>query len=265
MNRTLLSKLLFGLFVLAALVDLVAVAADYSQIESIAKPSLMAVLLLYFFSKARNIPIGISIITSIALIFSLMGDIFMYETRNNPLMLAYGMLAFLMTHILYTIVFNVAYVRKFKKRVIVRRPIMALPLIIYGAIIFETLFVDSDNYQMPSGISVDLAVGIYIFFITLMALSAQNRLTKTTRTSFWEVFGGAMFFVFSDTLIAFREFLGMSFPLMGVIVMITYILAQYFIINGITRHYDDLAGGWVRADMREEPKESILEEFADPV
>lgn len=265
MNRNLLAKLLFGLFILVALVDLVAVAADLSQLEAIAKPALMAVLLLFFLSRAKNVPVFIVILTCVALLFSLMGDVFMYETRNNPLMLAYGMLAFLTTHILYIVVFNVAYVRKYKKRVIVRRPIMALPLIIYGAIIFETLFVDSDSYQMPSGISIDLAVGIYIFFITIMALSAQNRLTKTSVNSFWEIFGGALLFVFSDTLISFREFLSVSFPMMGLAVMITYITAQYLIIRGIIRHYDDIEAGWVRADMEEAPRESMLQEFSDPV
>lgn len=265
MNRDQFVKIAIGLFWLVAVIDVIAIIIEAQQLERLVKPALMGTLILYFIGKGQNVPAGLTVLMVAALLFALLGDVFMFLNSSNPLYLAYGMAAFMVMHLLYIILFNVAYVRRYRKKVVVRRPILALPIIIYSAIIFDALILKGDYQSPQSWFSPVLAYGLYILIICLMGLSAQNRVMKTTTVSFWEVFGGVLLFMLSDTLIAFREFMHWELLFGDALIMITYILAQYLIVRGIIRHYDSLAAGWVRYDMRQKEAPSIIEEFVDPV
>ena len=187
MNREQFVKVALALFWLTAAIDIVAIILGASQLEGIAKPALMATLILYFLARAQHVPAGVKLLTVVALIFALMGDVLMFLNSANPLYLVYGMAAFLMMHLLYILLFNIAYVRRHHKKVIIRRPILALPMIIYSAIIFDALILKGDYESPQSWFSPVLGYGLYILVICLMGLSAQNRITKTTSVSFWEV------------------------------------------------------------------------------
>jgi len=68
----------------------------------------------------------------------------------------------------------------------------------------------------------------------LMLLSALNRYGKVNGLSYILVVIGAMLFVISDSLIAVNKF-HMKINFAGVMIMITYVTAQYLIVLGCIR------------------------------
>ena len=71
--------------------------------------------------------------------------------------------------------------------------------------------------------------------ILLMAIFALNRRDRVSEASFYPVFVGALLFILSDSLLAFDKFL-VPIPHAGVLVMSTYIAAQYLIVEGVTAY-----------------------------
>jgi uncharacterized membrane protein YhhN len=71
--------------------------------------------------------------------------------------------------------------------------------------------------------------------ITGMALAALHRYQKTNLQSFRMVMSGALIFMLSDSMIAINKFLD-PLPFASMMIMITYILAQYFIVSGLIMH-----------------------------
>jgi uncharacterized membrane protein YhhN len=73
---------------------------------------------------------------------------------------------------------------------------------------------------------------IYMFTITIMAISAAER--NTNPKSYRLVLLGAVLFVLSDSLIAMNEFVN-PIPFSTILIMGTYIFAQYFICIGFLK------------------------------
>jgi uncharacterized membrane protein YhhN len=75
-------------------------------------------------------------------------------------------------------------------------------------------------------------VFVYTATIRLMAIFALNRKDRTPEASFYPIFVGALLFIMSDSLLALNKFL-VPIPYAGVIVMSTYVAAQYLIVEGV--------------------------------
>ena len=75
----------------------------------------------------------------------------------------------------------------------------------------------------------------YAAVLLSMALLAHKRRGATSAVSFILVSSGAMFFVVSDALIAINKF-ALAVPGERMLVMSTYIVAQYLIIQGLLKH-----------------------------
>jgi uncharacterized membrane protein YhhN len=84
-----------------------------------------------------------------------------------------------------------------------------------------------------------IPVVVYLIVIVMMVTTARERYKKTNPVSFWQVFLGGMFFMVSDGVLAINMFFKL-FPESGVIVMGTYIIAQFLIVRGILAHLDHL-------------------------
>jgi len=83
-------------------------------------------------------------------------------------------------------------------------------------------------------------VVIYLIVIVMMVTTARERFGKTNAVSFWQVFIGGVFFMVSDGVLAIHKFYN-PFPESGVIVMGTYIIAQFLMVRGILAHLDSVA------------------------
>ena len=76
-----------------------------------------------------------------------------------------------------------------------------------------------------------LPVIIYAAVILTMLSGAINRIEKVNRKSYYLVLAGAVLFVISDSSIAINKF-SHQFESSGIVIMSTYIVAQYLIVAG---------------------------------
>ena len=158
-----------------------------------------------------------------ALIFSWLGDILLQFKHGGELFFLIGLLAFLMTHIFYTIVFfGAAGEFIFFKS---KKPLILI-IIVYGSLTIYTILPGLGNMQIP--------VTIYGLIITGMVIAALSRFGKVNDQSYLLVFLGALLFLISDSLIAFDKF-KQAFPFSEVLIMGTYLAAQFMIILGIIK------------------------------
>ena len=73
---------------------------------------------------------------------------------------------------------------------------------------------------------------LYTAVILAMALAALVRTTVVSGKAFWLPLFGAVFFIISDTVLAYRTFRS-PFRGSGTLVAVTYVLAQTLIVVGV--------------------------------
>lgn len=157
----------------------------------------------------------------LGLAFSTLGDVFlMFEGGQYFLM---GLGAFLCTHLCYIIALN--RWRNGTPGLIQREPEWALPFI--GYIIGFLWFLWNG---IPAEMKVPVTV--YAIVINLMMMSAFQLKSQLRPSSFYNLFGGAILFTLSDSLIALNKF-GAPFPYAHFAVMVTYIVGQALLANGV--------------------------------
>ncbi|MBT8301337.1 MAG: lysoplasmalogenase, partial [Maribacter sp.] len=129
-------------------------------------------------------------------------------------------LSFLLSHIIYSIVF---LKRRNNKASISFWAVLAV-FILYGAALLLLLKDDLGELLIP--------VIVYVSAILLMAITAFGRKNMVTSESFKLVFIGALFFIASDSLLAVNKFLS-TVPYAHILVMGTYATAQFLITKGV--------------------------------
>jgi len=72
---------------------------------------------------------------------------------------------------------------------------------------------------------------IYAVIISIMAIMAVSRFGRVNLFSFEIIFYGAMLFLFSDSMLAYNKFVE-TLPNAGLIIMASYMIAQYLIVLG---------------------------------
>ncbi|WP_448634226.1 lysoplasmalogenase [Pedobacter panaciterrae] len=83
--------------------------------------------------------------------------------------------------------------------------------------------------------AMKLPVMVYTFVISLMMMMAAFRNMRVNKISFNLILFGAIFFLISDSTLAYNKFVK-GFDLAGLLIMATYMIAQYLItIGGIER------------------------------
>jgi uncharacterized membrane protein YhhN len=87
----------------------------------------------------------------------------------------------------------------------------------------------------PSLGGLQIPVMIYAVVLMIMVIAAMQRYGKTTAASYGRVLSGAILFMISDSMLAINKFLH-PFFMASAAIMITYIAAQYFIVQGILAH-----------------------------
>ncbi|RYG18372.1 MAG: lysoplasmalogenase [Chitinophagaceae bacterium] len=156
------------------------------------------------------------------LLFGLAGDVFLMFDDIYPPFFIYGLVAFLIGHLLYMSAFYLDY--KVNKGVYKKHSKNAI--IAYG--FFSILFCAGLwNYLGDMKIPVIL----YAIVISLMGVMAVNRFGRVNSLSFKCTFYGSILFVLSDSVLAIHRFVD-EFKLSGMIVMASYMAAQYLITMG---------------------------------
>ncbi len=176
----------------------------------VSKPMIMAGLIgFYIFGEKKQNHVFLT-----GLIFALLGDCFLMFGTDD--MFVIGLVCFLIMQICYTSTFN-------KKRRIPRTKDYIIPVVIglIGLSVLGFLWIDLGEMKW--------AVAIYAGAIITMAIYAYLRHPKLR--GYGILLMGVCLFIVSDALLGINKF-GNPIPYAKFAVMITYMLAQYFIVTG---------------------------------
>jgi uncharacterized membrane protein YhhN len=220
-----LKQLLLIIFVCLSVADLLAVTVPFPTLEWICKPLLMPVLLLHFLQE-RSDTKGFHRYIAWGIFFSTFGDSFLLK-GDEELFFMLGLGSFLVAHIFYIIGFRKLYQPPAGKATAMSLSgnfPLAMALLAYGVLLYSALYPKLDAV-------LKVAVLVYASAITLMALSCLALRPQLSKQVFSPLMVGASLFVLSDSCIAVNRFL-MPLPYSGLIIMSTYIVAQYLIAKG---------------------------------
>ena len=193
------------------------------------KPLLM-LLMMFWYAKSSTKPLKILLY---ALFFSFLGDVFLMFLQLSEHFFLSVLSAFLVTHILYIIIF-VKYVDQEKKSILRRRPHLMLPFVLYGLSLISYLY----SIATPKFIEMQIPVIVYASVIMVMVITAIARYEKVPQKSFSWVLVGALLFMFSDTLIALNNFSSFFDEIKYVArisIMILYFFGQFLIVKGLLK------------------------------
>jgi uncharacterized membrane protein YhhN len=158
-----------------------------------------------------------------ALVFSLIGDCFLIFTSKSELFFILGLISFLCSHIFYILLFS-------KQKTIVNR---SKSKSYYFNFVFILLYLLVFLWILvPKLGDLTIPVIVYAIILSLMCAAAANGNAFWEQTGKQNVMFGALFFVISDSILAFDKFYA-PIPMGSFLIMLTYILAQYFIVKGI--------------------------------
>lgn len=139
-----------------------------------------------------------------------------------------GLGAFLLAHVFYILVYRQHQTVENENQLAgVHRIRLAMPVILAGSGLIIVLYPRLNELRVP--------VIIYASVLVVMVLMALFRYGRTLPFSFWMVFAGALLFMVSDSLLAINKFL-QPIPQAGLAIMVTYITAQYLIVEGLVKH-----------------------------
>lgn len=216
-------------FLLVAVIEMVAEIIGNDTVKFIAKPLLMITLIAFYaqsvngkWSKTHKLMVA-------AFAFSWLGDVTLMFVYVNPNFFLAGLFSFLVTHILYAISFADVADKK-AEALLPKKFWIVIPLLIYmGALLSMLVSAINGNPQTKP---VVVPVLVYTTAIATMVAFSINRFKRVSNLSFTLVFAGAMLFMFSDSMIAVNRFLT---PLASanIFIMVTYITGQYLIAKGI--------------------------------
>lgn len=211
------------LFAIVLIADLVGIQIQDDTLQFIFKPMIIPVVIGYFDSHVNNISKGPNKWIVFALIFSWIGDaLLMFQDKNSVFFLA-GLSAFLLAHIFYIVYFHQVRV----KEIVKSNPWLLLVVVVYYAALISFLSPYLGDMKLP--------VRIYGIVISFMFMLAMHMLFIKNKTAGQWMMIGAFLFVISDSILAINKFY-QSYEFAGLLIMLTYGLAQFFIAHGAIKY-----------------------------
>jgi len=211
----------YVLYILVACAHLAGILFQVEWLHQWTKPILIPVLAFTFYSilhirsRAPRALIGV-------FLFSFLGDVLLQFSGTAYFLVGLG--CFLLAQISY-ITFFLGFPPK-GIGALAKRPWEAIPYLLYLAGMLWLLWPGLD-------IGLRLPVAVYSIVLVGMGLSAFGFRQKTTQPWGWWIVIGSLFFIISDSLIALDRFSEMAVWHPRFSIMITYVLAQGFLIYGI--------------------------------
>ena len=215
MNFNILLSIILLILIIAT--DLYFIRTSQEKKRFWTKPFIIPLIILLYIQVAKQVNLSLII----ALMFSFLGDFFLLFSEKK-LFFYSGLFSFLTSHILYIYTFTGDISLKF---IPLFSYLLIIPYLIYAWIFLVKLKPYLSHYLIP----------VILYIITIMGMSYTSllRFWATQGYHFWLPFIGSLFFVFSDSLLAIRNF-KYKRKKGWVMVMLTYILGQLFIVIGFT-------------------------------
>ena len=207
-------------YIIISVIYLLLLLLGYENIAWFLKPALVLALLFSVYNtlhfKTKNWLIS-------ALFFSWIGDIVLLFSDQNELYFIFGLLFFLVAHLLLIVLF-------IKQQFIPKNTIyFRLGLLLVMMYLVGFLYV-----LIPKLGDLKFPVTIYAVTIGIMLIQAIKGCVTWQNKNKKLVLLGAIFFVISDSLLALNKFY-CTLPNAAFFIMITYILAQFLITTGIIK------------------------------
>lgn len=151
------------------------------------KPITTIILIILAVNINLNTQTDYSLITIIALVFCLFGDVFLLFKRT----FLYGLISFLIAHLFFT--YNFTTIIGFTTNII---PLIIL--LIYVFVFFIKVYKKTGSYTFP--------ILFYMLIIVLMGWQAINLFLHFRSLAYFFLMIAALLFMISDTIIAYKKF-----------------------------------------------------------
>lgn len=211
------------LFSIILTAELIGIQLKNEIFEFIFKPLLMISVGGYFLSQTIRISNVLKRFVMAALFFSWVGDILLMFQSKNSIFFLLGLSSFLLAHVCYIIFFHGV---RIKENIKSNLWLLFIVVVYYAALI---------SMLSPYLGEMKLPVRIYGIVISFMFMLAMHMLFIKNKPAGKWMMVGALLFVVSDSVLAINKFY-LSFEFAGIIIMLTYALAQLFIIEGAKQY-----------------------------
>lgn len=214
------NKLASKSFIAFSVVYLLIILFGRDDIAWFLKPFLLP-FLLYLVYSFGNFPTKNILLT--ALLFSWIGDIILMFADKGELYFIFGLVAFLVSHIIYIVVFNKQLKTEFYKNKF---------FFLMGVGVILVYLITMLSLLLPSLGELKIPVVVYALTISTMLLFAFKGSLYWRNPANIYILMGAIFFVVSDSILAINKFYT-TLPLSSFWIMATYLMAQFCITSGI--------------------------------
>jgi len=216
------NKLYLSVYIGFSIFYLVITAFDQEEIARILKPFLLPLLVVavYLSEKFKTKTLLLT-----ALTFSWIGDVILLFANKGEIYFILGLVAFLVSHVFYIVLFSKQAISKTIKNKISFGAGIGL-IVIYFLMMISTL--------APKLGSLTIPVVIYAVVISTMLFYALKGSFQWNTIPNQSVLIGAVFFISSDSILAFNKF-DQPIPYASFLIMITYLAAQFCIVWGILK------------------------------
>jgi uncharacterized membrane protein YhhN len=222
-----LKPLEYAYFIIA-IIEVFAEVTDNNMIRFVSKPLLMIVLIAFYMQAVGDKWNKVHKLMRAAFFFSWIGDVALMFVFKNENFFLVGLVGFLITHVLYAVAFA-DVTNKNAAALLPKKFWVFIPLAIYMVALLSLLVPGITGNTLTQPFLIPVLV--YSTAIATMVVFAINRFGRVNEKSFALVFGGALLFMFSDSIIAINKFLH-PFGMAGIFIMILYISGQYLIAKG---------------------------------
>lgn len=212
----------FKIYIVFSIIYLIILLSGLEHFDLFLKPILIPIIGFgaYFY---RKFPTQNTLLAGLT--FSWIGDVILLFTDLGEIYFIFGLVSFLIAHILYCILFNKQ--NKIRKK-------QNKTIFIIGSILIALYLIGMVSILMPHLGNLEIPVSVYASIISIMLLFAFNGLLVWEKPGNFLIFLGALFFVISDSILAVNKFYA-PIPKSSFFIMLTYLLAQYLIVVGVLR------------------------------
>ena len=216
------NKLYLSVYIGFSIFYLLITAFNQEDIARILKPFLLPLLVVavYLSEKFKTKTLLLT-----ALTFSWIGDVILLFADKGEIYFILGLVAFLVSHVFYIVLFSKQTISKTIKNKISFGAGIGL-IVIYFLMMISTL--------APKLGSLTIPVVIYAVVISTMLFYALKGSFQWNTIPYQSVLIGAIFFISSDSILAFNKF-DQAIPYASFLIMITYLAAQFCIVWGILK------------------------------
>lgn len=216
------------IFLIILLTECFANAFGILPLQFVSKPSLMLALIYYFRDQSSDLPALKHLITA-ALFFSWLGDVLLLIDKGLYSFFIYGLMSFLLAHILYIIYFW--QIAKFNLTKIKLKPAIILIVLFYASVFYLLISPFLSDLQIP--------VLFYCLIISAMLIASFHAFDLEKQKFGKICVTGTLLFALSDSLLAVNRFV-MPLPLGSVLIISTYSIGQLLIAEGALRNLREI-------------------------